>query len=325
MYNVVSGDTLSALAARFDTTVQTLENLNGLSSDVIRVGQRLVLPEQDHQRRGYVRYQVDPAEALEEISRRYHVSLESLRSANPELQAMQPIEAGTVLFIPPADGITVFPSPDADLLTLAATYSVAPSELLAVNGLENLMDIPPTQRIFIPAAALSPSETSRAAGSPAALDRRRQHQQLQAVLLQRVPELLAEFTPSSQTFLAPIHGRIRITSPFGWRNISVGGNRFHGGIDLAVPLGTPVLAARDGVVVKAGWGGAYGNVVFLEHENGVQTRYAHLSRISVRVAEVMRQGDIVGFSGSTGASTGPHLHFELRLGGTAIDPRPYLR
>jgi murein DD-endopeptidase MepM/ murein hydrolase activator NlpD len=85
-----------------------------------------------------------------------------------------------------------------------------------------------------------------------------------------------------------------------------------------------VHAARDGVVVKAGWGGTYGNVVYLDHGDGTQTRYAHLSRIDVQVGERLRQGDVLGLAGSTGASTGPHVHFELRFDGRAVDPLEYL-
>jgi murein DD-endopeptidase MepM/ murein hydrolase activator NlpD len=123
-------------------------------------------------------------------------------------------------------------------------------------------------------------------------------------------------------FRAPVQGRV--SSRFGWRALSVNGNHFHAGVDLAVPLGTPVHAARDGVVVKAGWGGTYGNVVYLDHGDGTQTRYAHLSRIDVQVGERLRQGDVLGLAGSTGASTGPHVHFELRFDGRAVDPLEYL-
>lgn len=124
-------------------------------------------------------------------------------------------------------------------------------------------------------------------------------------------------------FALPVEGRL--SSPFGWRNVSVNGNRYHGGVDLAAPHGTTVRAARSGTVVRAGWWGTYGNAVVLDHGDGTETRYAHLSAVSVRVGQPVRQGDELGRVGSTGASTGPHLHFEVRFDGRAVDPLPYLR
>ncbi len=128
---------------------------------------------------------------------------------------------------------------------------------------------------------------------------------------------------STTGFALPVQGRV--SSYFGWRNVSVNGNRYHGGLDIAAPSGTPVKAARSGVVVRAGWWGTYGNVVVLDHGDGSETRYAHLSAIAVRVGESLRQGDVLGAVGSTGASTGPHLHFEVRFDGRAVDPLPYLQ
>lgn len=148
------------------------------------------------------------------------------------------------------------------------------------------------------------------------------HAAAQLELLERAPDLLARFVPVEEGFLLPVAGRL--TSGYGWRNISVGGNLFHGGIDLAAPVGTPVRAARSGVVTLAGWSGSYGYAVYLDHGDGTETRYAHLSAVLVEVGAVLRQGDTLGLVGSTGASTGPHLHFELRRAGRAVDPLPVL-
>ncbi|MCC6311464.1 MAG: M23 family metallopeptidase [Trueperaceae bacterium] len=128
---------------------------------------------------------------------------------------------------------------------------------------------------------------------------------------------------STTGFALPVQGRV--SSYFGWRNVSVNGNRYHGGLDIAAPSGTPVKAARSGVVTRSGWWGTYGNVVVLDHGDGSETRYAHLSAVAVRVGQALRQGDVLGAVGSTGASTGPHLHFEVRFDGRAVDPLPYLQ
>ena len=148
------------------------------------------------------------------------------------------------------------------------------------------------------------------------------HEREQLAVLERAAALSAGIDRIGQGYLWPVHGPI--SSAFGWRSISVAGNRFHGGIDIAAPHGQPVVAARGGVVVRAGWVGAYGYLVAIDHGDGWETRYAHLSRIDVRVGERLAQGAQVGLIGSTGASTGPHLHFEVRHDGRALDPLGYL-
>ena len=148
------------------------------------------------------------------------------------------------------------------------------------------------------------------------------HASEQLAVLRRAAELSGGIDRIGQDYLWPLEGRI--SSPFGWRTISVAGNRFHGGIDIAAPTGTPVRSARGGVVTRAGWVGAYGFMVIVDHGGGWETRYAHLSRIDVTIGQRLAQGATVGLVGSTGASTGPHLHFEVRREGQALDPLAYL-
>lgn len=113
----------------------------------------------------------------------------------------------------------------------------------------------------------------------------------------------------------------RLTSSFGARRNPVTGFwRNHGGIDLGAPTGTPVAVTGNGTVTFAGFAGSYGLLVVVDHGNGMQTRYAHLSRIGVARGQAVRQGDTVGLVGSTGRSTGPHLHYEVRSGGQALNP-----
>lgn len=171
-----------------------------------------------------------------------------------------------------------------------------------------------------PPAVTAPAAAARAgAGAGVVPDAVRQsHAAEQAGVLARVAALARGIEPLGEGFVRPVLGPV--SSPFGWRNVSVAGNRFHGGTDFVANAGTPVIAARGGRVVFAGWGGAYGYAVYLDHETGWQTRYAHLSRIAVRVGDVVRQGAIVGAVGSTGASTNAHLHFEVRFEGRALDP-----
>ena len=110
-----------------------------------------------------------------------------------------------------------------------------------------------------------------------------------------------------------------LTSGFGMR-----WGRMHEGIDIAVPPGTPVVASKGGTVIVAGWIGGYGNLVVVDHGGGLSTAYGHNSGFAVGVGQAVAQGQIVAYSGSTGNSTGPHVHFEVRINGSATDPLGYL-
>ena len=123
----------------------------------------------------------------------------------------------------------------------------------------------------------------------------------------------------------PVEG-VRLTSDFGMRYHPVlGGRRGHKGVDLAGPVGTPVHATADAVVGKAEWFSSYGLYVALEHGGDIQTRYGHMSRLNVYAGQRIRKGDIIGYIGSTGRSTGPHLHYEVRIAGVAVNPIPYMQ
>ena len=117
----------------------------------------------------------------------------------------------------------------------------------------------------------------------------------------------------------------RLTSSFGMREHPVlGGRRAHKGVDLAVPTGTPVYAPADGYVKMASRFGSYGNFIELEHGGEMETRYGHLSAFNVTEGQQVKKGDVIGFVGTTGRSTGPHLHYEVRIAGEAVDPSPYM-
>ena len=116
------------------------------------------------------------------------------------------------------------------------------------------------------------------------------------------------------------------TSNFGVRSDPFhGGARMHAGVDISGPLGTPVYATADGVVGRAERSGGYGNLVELEHGKGIQTRYGHLSKILVVSGDRIRRGQLIALMGSTGRSTGSHLHYEVRMDGHAVNPGPFLQ
>ncbi|HTQ81635.1 MAG TPA: M23 family metallopeptidase, partial [Pseudolabrys sp.] len=149
--------------------------------------------------------------------------------------------------------------------------------------------------------------------------------------LYRVNVARAELTQFSQTLTAvpvrkPVNGDIDMSSPFGMRlDPFLGRPAVHTGVDLRGEVGEPVRATATGRVTIAGWDGGYGNMVELNHGNGLATRYGHLSKILVKVGQFVRIGETVGLIGSTGRSTGPHLHYETRINGEAVDPQKFLR
>lgn len=144
------------------------------------------------------------------------------------------------------------------------------------------------------------------------------------VTYQAVPKIVERGTKIPPTYIKPISGG-RLTSSFGRRKAPTkGASTNHKGTDWAVPTGTAVMASNAGVVTKAGWGSGYGYVVYIRHADGRETRYAHLSKVLVSVGQSVSQGQKIALSGNTGRSTGPHLHFEILIGGTQVNALNYL-
>lgn len=139
------------------------------------------------------------------------------------------------------------------------------------------------------------------------------------VLQESVPEVIERGTIVPPTYIKPINGG-RFTSGFGRR-----WGRMHKGVDWACPTGTVVFASSDGVVEYAGWGNGYGNTILISHPDGRKTRVGHLSKILVHDGQSVKQGETIGLSGSTGRSTGPHVHFEIYINGTQVNPLDYIK
>jgi murein DD-endopeptidase MepM/ murein hydrolase activator NlpD len=121
-------------------------------------------------------------------------------------------------------------------------------------------------------------------------------------------------------FSIPVRAAYRLTSPFGAR-----WGRMHNAIDMAGPTGTPIYAPADGVVISAGWASGYGRLIKIQHEFGIETRYGHLNAIRVQVGQRVSRGERIGDMGNSGRSTGPHLHYEIRVGGEPVNPMIYIR
>ncbi|MEM1073169.1 MAG: M23 family metallopeptidase, partial [Pseudomonadota bacterium] len=141
-------------------------------------------------------------------------------------------------------------------------------------------------------------------------------------LLGQMDELnLYRIAAERAPFALPVKSAVRFTSGYGFRrDPKTGGRRMHKGIDFAAPLGTDLFATADGIVTKAGWQSGYGRIVTVQHDFGIETRYAHLSKIRVKVGQRVSRGDHIGDMGASGRATGVHLHYEVRVGGKAVNP-----
>lgn len=145
------------------------------------------------------------------------------------------------------------------------------------------------------------------------------------IVMEAVPKIVERGTKIPPTYIKPISGG-RLTSGFGKRKApKKGASTYHKGVDWAIPTGTAVYASCGGTVAKAGWGKGYGYVIYINHEDGRQTRYGHLSKVLVSAGQTVKQGERIALSGNTGVSTGPHLHFEILIGGSQVNPMKYLQ
>ena len=144
------------------------------------------------------------------------------------------------------------------------------------------------------------------------------------ITYQAVPKIVERGTIVPPTYIKPISGG-RLSSGFGPRNTGIkGASRYHKGVDWATPIGTAVVASSSGVVTRAGWGSGYGYCVYIRHPDGRETRYGHLSKVLVSVGQSVSQGQKIALSGNTGVSSGPHLHFEILVNGSQVNPLNYL-
>lgn len=144
------------------------------------------------------------------------------------------------------------------------------------------------------------------------------------VTYKAVPKIVERGTKTPPTYIKPISGG-RLSSNFGRRSRPTrGASTYHRAVDWATPVGTAVMASSGGKVAKAGWGSGYGYVVYINHADGRQTRYAHLSKVLVSAGQTVSQGQKIALSGNTGVSSGPHVHFEMLINGSQVNPLKYL-
>lgn len=333
LYRVKRGDTLAGIAARYGVDLRAIMWSSGLSSERLQVGQEIRIPLTAYGERpprippGVLAHTVRPGETLGLLSSRYGVSLLDLVSANPDLESLNRLAEGSTVYIPKErKGLLVELAKGQTLVELALRFGLSPLEVARANGVKDPLELKPGDLVLLPGIRakttyerlLAKQEEERKAHLEA-LKRKQQERLLAQV--QRQKAVVRRVSYRERGMRWPLSG-FRITTHFGQRGVF---QRFHTGIDLAAPYGTPIYAAKSGQVEVAGWSRVgYGLHVLLDHGGGVETLYAHLSRILVRPGAWVEAGGLIGYVGSTGWSTGPHLHFEVRVQGRPKNPLAYL-
>lgn len=250
------------------------------------------------------RHRVAGGETLESIARRYNLLPTTLMGLNPSVQNGQ-AAVGTTLLVPPFNGVRVELEPNQTWRQVAKHYRVRPDVLFEVNGCQTNPRV-----VFVPGVNWSPLTGTSTQASVASL----------ATQLLTGAPLPTASSPGS------------VLLPYGWKILPLTGKvGFHSGIDLAAPVGTAVAAMADGTIAFAGQQGDYGNLVVINHAEGLQTRYAQLATVTVQTGQTVRRGQTIGTVGTSGrpSSKAPHLHLEVRsrsqMGWVAENPASVLQ
>lgn len=232
-------------------------------------------------------YVAGPGETLKSIAQKYNITFDTLASANPKY-ALSKLQAGVALRIPSENGLFYKVESGKTIERIAKQYSVPEDKIREANGLDENPSLAKNQELFIPDA--KPKNTVLA---------------------------------SQSEFGWPVSGQV--TSGFGYRQHPMGGGtRFHRGVDIAAEYGTPIYAAQSGKVQHGDWYGLMGKCVIIQHANDYSTYYAHCSRIVVTPGQWVKRGQLIAYIGSTGLSTGPHVHFEIRRNDVPLNPMRFL-
>ena len=232
----------------------------------------------------YSVYQVLKGDTLSQIAYDHNLSLDTVVSFN-DIQSARSLQPGTFLKIPNISGILYQAKEGDEVQAVSAAYEISADRVIEVNGLMS-EKLRPGRLLFLPDARLASFKLREISGD---------------------------------LFKWPVRGWI--TSWFGWRNDPfTGTRRFHNGLDIGVDTGTPVRAPMDGYVAETGYTEGSGNYILLAHHTGWTSFYCHLDSVAVRRGQRVGLGTLIGRSGNTGHSTGPHLHFSVFKNGRAANP-----
>lgn len=253
-----------------------------------------------------IAYTVKDGDTLSMIAEQFGVSTTTILWEN-DLSENSTIKPGDTLNILPTTGLTHTVKSGDALSKIATRYNVEVDKIIEFNKLADAGDIQEDQLLVIPGGTM-----------PIAIAKKPTTYTRSNVSIAPIKNLVAP--PSSPNIPSgkmvwPTNGH-RITQYYSWR---------HKGLDIDGDYSSPLYAAEAGTVVKAGWGTGYGNVIYINHGNGVQTRYAHMSKFFVSNGQRVSKGQTLGMMGSTGWSTGTHIHFEVRINGVPMNPLSYIR
>ena len=304
LHTVAAGESLGLIAERYNISVDLLMSFNELGSEVLQPGEVVKVPYTEatggiaevapEPPPGFKTHTLLQGETLSDVAQQYGMTLNALIGANPDISSLDQLPMQLELLIPPTEGLVITLHPDEDLGEVLKSYGVDPVEVVKANNLQSPGDLTGGTLLFLP--GVSP---------------------------ERALERLAKVREEENRYLWPVHGRI--TSYYGRRNLGLGTSAFHRAVDISAPTGTPIVAARSGTVSFVGWSDqGYGNLIKIRHSGGAETWYAHNSQMNVSVGQYVHQSETIGLVGSTGLSTGPHLHFEVHENGEALDPLGFL-
>jgi murein DD-endopeptidase MepM/ murein hydrolase activator NlpD len=249
-------------------------------------------------------YAIKNGDTLWNVANAFDLDVNSLFGCN-KLSESDILKVGSVIRIPNQDGIFVTVKSGQTIGGLAKQYGIFTEAIISANEIKDGAALAQGKEIFLPGAKVSISaETSVAKGS--------------------VTRNVKEKVTAKRGFGWPVVGKI--SSSYGWRRDPVrGGRDFHTGLDIRAPRGRPIVAAAAGRIVHSGWMGGYGRSIVISHPGGTTTLYGHASKLLVGVGTNVKRGQRIALVGSTGRSTGNHLHFEVRQKGRPMNPLKFIR
>ena len=254
-------------------------------------------------------YVAEETESLESVAKKFNMTVDEIKALNAHWE--DPLHKGSkITVLKAAPMITVTLEQEMKAQSAVAFKTVTKEDPNQVKSVKKVAQA--GKAGLLETTTCVKSENGKITSSVTESSR---------LIQEPVDEIVAVGTKeglATGSFMTPTVGRL--TSPFGPR-----WGRFHYGVDLANATGTNVVAADGGVVTRVGMAGSYGNLIIIDHQNGTSTRYAHLSAYNVKVGDVVQKGQSIGKIGSTGRSTGPHLHFEVRVGGVAKNPLDFIK
>lgn len=302
-------ETKNSLSYQPQLNIPNEEFSSGLiakESGLINGGGLLKTEKIPEKRTEIVKYTVKDGDTVSSIAKRFNITSNTIIWENA-LNSYGFIKPGQELVVLPVTGVSYNVKKYDTIGKIANKYGVSESEIMEANKIASATSLQISQKLIIPGAnKISVTPVSAPVKKVAEVARYTPAAQNSAETVSNIKSLTNLLWPATCS---------TITQYFYWG---------HSGLDIACKLGTPLYAAEDGVVKNAGWLSGYGKMVIIKHGSGMETLYGHMNKIDVQVGQAVNRGDILGEMGSTGWSTGSHIHFEVRIGGAKKNPLSYL-